>query len=117
MLYLLLAIAFPALPIGSLLSAPTPSFAADAAMPVAPPFWTGKPDSAGFRALCQGELKVAQDALDRMLAVTGGHTIENTLALYNGALLHADNAANASGLIESVHPDSTVRTVAEEMTR
>ncbi len=117
MVRLLLAIVLPGLILGSHLHAPPSALAADAATPVAPPFWAGKPDSAGFRALCGAELKTAQDALDRMLAVTGGHTIANTLSLYNEALLHADNAAYASGLIESVHPDSTVRTVAEEMTR
>ena len=49
--------------------------------------------------------------------MSGPRTIENTLAPYNEALLHADNAAYASNLIESVHPDSTVRAVAEEETR
>ncbi len=96
------------------LSAPV---SARAATPVAPPFWTGRPDSAGFRALAEGELKTAKEALSRMLRVKGPRTIENTLAPYNEALLHADNASNGAGLIESVHPDSTVRTVAEEETR
>ncbi len=96
------------------LSAPV---SARAGTPVAPPFWTGRPDSAGFRALAEGELKTANEALDRMLHAKGPRTIENTFAPYNEALLHADNAANAAGLIESVHPDSTVRTVAEEETR
>src|SRR4029078_2956106 len=70
----------------------------------------------GFRSLCEGELKVAQEALDRLVAEKGPRTIGNTFAPYNEALLHADNAAYAAGLIESVHPDSTVRGVAEEET-
>ncbi len=90
---------------------------ASASTPVAPPFWAGRPDSAGFRALANGELRSAGTALDRMLQAKGPRTIENTLEPYNEALLHADNAAYASGLIESVHPDSTVRSVAEEETR
>ena len=94
-----------------------PAAAATTATPVAAPFWTGRPDSAGFRSLADGELKTANQALDRLLQVTGTRTIENTLATYNEALLHADNAASAANLIESVHPDSTVRTVAEEETR
>ena len=102
---------------------PRALFAADSAAPaagatpVAAPFWAGKPDSAGFRALADGELRTANQALDRLLHVSGPRTIENTLARYNEALLHADNAAYASNLIESVHPDSTVRAVAEEETR
>jgi thimet oligopeptidase len=98
-------------------TAPAPLFAAESATPVAPPFWAGKPDSAGFRALADAELRTAKEALDRLTQVKGPRTIENTLVPYNEALLHADNAAYASGLIESVHPDSTVRTVAEEETR
>jgi thimet oligopeptidase len=113
--------AFLALSLTSL--APAALFAADAtappagATPVAPPFWTGKPDSAGFRALAEGELKTAGAALDRLLQEKGPRTVENTFAPYNEALLHADNASYQSGLIEAVHPDSTVRTVAEEETR
>jgi hypothetical protein len=91
--------------------------AASASTPVAPPFWAGMPDSGGFRALTEGELRTAREALDRLLAVKGPHTIENTLAPYNEALLHADNASYQAGLIESVHPDSLVRTVAEGVQR
>ncbi|HEY2923724.1 MAG TPA: M3 family metallopeptidase, partial [Candidatus Eisenbacteria bacterium] len=96
---------------------PAALFAVEVTTPVAPPFWAGRPDSGGFRALAQGELKAARSALDRLLEVKGPRTIENTLAPYNDALLHADNAAYASNLVESVHPDSTVRAVAEEETR
>ena len=96
---------------------PRAADAATSATPVAPPFWAGKPDSGGFRALTEGELRTAREALDRLAAVKGPRTIENTFAPYNEALLHADNAAYEAGLIESVHPDSTVRGVAEEETR
>ncbi len=102
---------------------PAALFAADAAVPaasatpVAPPFWTGRPDASQFRALADGEIKIAQTALDRLLQVKGPRTIENTLEPYNEALLHADNASYEANLIESVHPDSTVRAVAEEETR
>jgi len=89
----------------------------DTGEPMTPPFWTGQPDSGGFRALADGELRTANHALDRLLQIKGPRTIENTLAPYNEALLHADNAAYAANLIESVHPDSTVRAVAEEETR
>jgi Zn-dependent oligopeptidase len=89
----------------------------DGGTPMVAPFWTGQPDSGGFRALADGELRTASQALDRLLQVKGPRTIENTLVPYNEALLHADNAAYSANLIESVHPDSTVRAVAEEETR
>ena len=92
-------------------------FGTAAATPVAPPFWAGKPDSGAYRAMADAELKTAAAALDRLLAVKGARTVENTLAPYNEAMLHADNAAYQANLIESVHPDSTVRSVAEEETR
>ncbi len=107
----------PVLCLAAALAAPGGAFASTTSTPVAPPFWAGKPDSGGFRSLCDGELKVAQLALDRLVAEKGPRTIANTFAPYNEALLHADNVAYESGLIESVHPDSTVRGVAEEETR
>ena len=107
----------PALCLAAALAAPGAGTASTTAAPVTPPFWSGKPDSGGFRGLCDAELKVAQAALDRLVAEHGPRTIENTFAPYNEALLHADNVAYQAGLIESVHPDSTVRGVAEEETR
>src|SRR3954471_17154435 len=101
----------------ALTALPGTAHAARPATPIAPAFWAGKPDSGGFRALTEGELGTARAALDRLMAVTGPRTVENTFAPYNEALLHADNVSYQSGLIESVHPDSTVRTVAEEETR
>jgi thimet oligopeptidase len=82
-----------------------------------PLFYSSRPDAPAFRAMCQGELKQAQAALDRVLAVKGKRTVQNTLVPYNELMLHADNAAYFSGLMESVHPDSTLRTTAEEMTQ
>ena len=93
------------------------AYAATPATSAAPPFWSGKPDANGFKALCEDELKTAQAALDRLTAAKGPYTVENTFATYNEALLHADNAAYEAGLIETVHPDSTVRATAEEETR
>src|SRR5882672_5568183 len=38
-------------------------------------FFTGKPDAAAFRGLCEGELQTAKKELDRMLAAKGKRTI------------------------------------------
>jgi thimet oligopeptidase len=82
-----------------------------------PPFWSGSPDAAAFRAAMEAELSAAQGALDRMLAVKGRHTVENTLVPYNLAVLHGENAAYGSHLMESAHPDSAYRAGAEELTQ
>ena len=111
------AVVFTGSLLGAAIEPPVAAFAAGSATPVAPPFWAGRPDSGGFRTSEEGELRVAAAAVDRMLAAKGPRTIENTLVPYNEALLHGDNAAYAANLIESVHPDSTVRAVAEEETR
>lgn len=102
-----------------LASAPASSRAAppEKSPPATPAFFTGHPDSAAFRAAMEAELAAAQAALDRMLAVKGGRTIENTLVPYNLVMLHAENAAYQSHLMESVHPDSAYRAEAEGLTQ
>jgi thimet oligopeptidase len=82
-----------------------------------PAFFSGRPDTAAFRATEDAELKAAQSALDRMLAVKGKRTIQNTLVPYNEVQMHADNAAYGSSLLEAVHPDSTFRALAEQQTQ
>src|SRR6185503_3052778 len=66
---------------------------------------------------CDAELASAKKSLDRMLAVTGKRTIENTLGPYNDLMMHADNAGSWAGVMEAVHPDSTFRTTAEAVTQ
>src|SRR5690349_15419479 len=68
-------------------------------------FFSGGLDAAGFRAYTDGEMKAAQAALDRLLAVKGKRTIQNTYDAYNMICVHADNAAYVAGLMEAVHPD------------
>jgi thimet oligopeptidase len=89
------------------------SMAIPAAMP--PAFFTGHPDVATFQADTEAELQQAQQALDRLLSVKGKRTIENTLALYNEIMVHAENATYTSHVMESVHPDSTFRARSEKL--
>ncbi|HEY7729174.1 MAG TPA: M3 family metallopeptidase, partial [Candidatus Eisenbacteria bacterium] len=98
-------------------SAPAPTAAAEAAKGAAPAFWSDRPGAAEFRESMEAELHAAQESLDRMLAVKGRRTIENTLVSYNLAVLHGENAAYGSHLMESVHPDSAYRGGAEELTQ
>jgi len=81
--------------------------------PVTPPFFSGEPDTAQFRASAEAGLKQAQDTIDRLLAVQGPRTVENTLTLYNEAMAHGENVAYQSHLMEAVHPDSAYRASAE----
>ncbi len=95
----------------------SPAAAAEPSVPAPAPFFTGSPDVAAFQASEEAELRAAQDAMDRMLAVQGKRTIENTLMPYNEIMIHAENAAYGSHLMEVVHPDSIFRARAEELTQ
>jgi thimet oligopeptidase len=96
------------------LAADTPAPAkAGASMP--PVFFTGNPDVTTFLANRQAELDEAQKALDRMLAVKGKRTIENTLVPFNEVATLAENAVYGAYIMEHTHPDSAYRAQAEPM--
>jgi thimet oligopeptidase len=48
-------------------------------------------------------------ALEKLLAVEGKRTIENTLEAFNEVEIHLDVASQPAGLFAKVHPDSAVR--------
>src|SRR3989442_656727 len=96
---------------------PLPAAAAPAPGDPAAPFFSGGPDVAAFQGSVGADLKAAQDALDQLLAVKGKRTIDNTLTRYNEIMIRAENAAYESHLMESVHPDSTYRARAEDLTQ
>src|SRR6185369_5258814 len=81
------------------------------------PFWTGQRDAATFTKLQQDRLTNAKQSLDRMLAVTGKRTIENTLKPYDEMQTYLDAVANQVSLIKEVHPDESVRTAAEKVSQ
>jgi len=81
------------------------------------PFWTGQRDAASFTKLQEDRLTRAKQSLDRMLAVTGKRTIENTLKPYDEMLTYLDAVANQATLIKEVHPDESVRTAAEKISQ
>jgi len=86
-------------------------------MQALPRFYTGSPDQAAFRAMCDADMKAAQEALDRLVSVKGKRTVANTLDTYNELMMHALNVAYPAGLMESVHPDSAYRATAEKITQ
>ena len=81
------------------------------------PFWTGQRDAVSFTKLQEDRLTRAKQSLDRMLAVTGKRTIENTLKPYDEMLTYLDAVANQATLIKEVHPDESVRTAAEKISQ
>ncbi|HEX8745650.1 MAG TPA: M3 family metallopeptidase [Pyrinomonadaceae bacterium] len=80
-------------------------------------FWTARPDAAAFTKLQDERLRKAQAALDRMLAVKGKRTVENTLVPYDEVLLYLDAAGQQAGLMEEVHPDAQFRSASEKISQ
>ena len=73
-----------------------------AATPDDAPFWTGQRDATTFTKLREDRLTKAKQSLDRMLAVTGKRTIENTLNPYDEMLTYVDAVANQVSLIKDI---------------
>lgn len=59
-------------------------------------------------------IAAAQTLLDRILAVKGDRTVENTLTPMNELNIHLDNAASKSSLLGAVHPNKEVRDAADK---
>ncbi|MFQ5600670.1 MAG: M3 family metallopeptidase [Candidatus Krumholzibacteriia bacterium] len=80
---------------------------------------TGRRSGAAERlaAEVRRHLQAAREARDALLAAPDPRSIENTLALYDEILLHLDAAGHKPALLERVHPDPSVRAVAEAATR
>ena len=96
----LAAFANPAAPAKS---AGQPKYTAPSA--ASAPFWTGHPDAAAFAKMESQRLELAKSAIDRLIAVKGRRTIEDTLRLFDDATLQLDAASSQSSLLSNVHPD------------
>ena len=81
------------------------------------PFWSARPNAAEFERALDARLAQARQALNRLLAVRGRRTVENTLAVYDEIQRHFEAAAYQSGLMENVHPDEALRQRAEALTQ
>src|SRR5712692_9676483 len=58
--------------------------------PSTAPFWTDISDAASFQRAMDARVAHAREALDRLLAVKGAHTVDNTLRPYDDVLLELD---------------------------
>ena len=63
---------------------------------------------------CTDELAGATAARDAVYAVSGAHTVANTLEAYNELSRHIANAANRGNLWKEVSPDAATRDAARE---
>jgi thimet oligopeptidase len=80
-----------------------------------PSIWAGKPDGNAFDKIENDHLAAAQRAIDALVAVKAPRTIDNTLKLFDEAVMQLDSAAYLSGLMEQVHPEEAFRNKATAM--
>ena len=59
----------------------------------------------------------ARTLLDRLVAVSGARTIDNTLRVFDDVQLEIDAVGQQAQLIQSVHPDATMRETAEKVSQ
>jgi len=81
------------------------------------PIWTGNPDMAAFEKIENDHLAGAQKDLDQLVAVKGSRTIQNTLAIYDDAIMHFDSAGYLAGMLEHVGTTKEFRDKAADITR
>ncbi len=77
--------------------------------------WASKPDVAGFEKIIGDRLAAAQVSVDKVTAVKGPRTIENTLVPFDEAIRQINTALYFASLMEQVHPDSKFRDSATAM--
>jgi thimet oligopeptidase len=82
-----------------------------------PPIWSTNPNVVGFEKIENQRLDAAQRAIDKLMAVKGPRTVDNTLANYDAAIWQINAALYFSSLMEAVHPDAAFRDRATAMTR
>lgn len=73
--------------------------------------------AAELTADTEANLAQARAIRERILAVEGPRTVENTLVPMNQLYMHIDAASSENNLFEEVHPDESVRDAAEEGSR
>jgi thimet oligopeptidase len=80
-----------------------------------PPVWAAKPDAAAFEKIESDKLAAAQRAVDSLVAVKQGRTIENTLEPFDEAVRQINAAAYFAGMMQQVHPEASFRDRATAM--
>src|SRR5690349_5978786 len=81
------------------------------------PFWTGITDAASFERTIDTRLAHARQLLERLATPAATPTLDNTLRPFDDVLLELDAAGQQAGLIQAVHPDAAIRTIAEKLSQ
>ena len=82
-----------------------------------PTVWATKPDAAAFEKIVNERLADGQNSIDKLVAVKGPRTIENTLVPYDEALRQVNTGNYLANMMFQVHPDATFRDRATTMTQ
>jgi thimet oligopeptidase len=82
-----------------------------------PTVWATKPDAAAFEKIVNERLAAEQNSIDRLIAVKGPRTIENTLVPYDEALRQVNTGNYLANMMFQVHPDASFRDRATTMTQ
>src|SRR5580704_18145481 len=81
------------------------------------PDGSGSVSSATLESWVQARLARHQQAIDRVLAVKGPRTLENTLRPYDEAVAELSATGSQTALLDSVYPDKAVRDTAQALTQ
>ena len=81
------------------------------------PDGSGSVSSATLESWVQARLARHQQAIDRLLAVKGPRTLENTLRPYDEAVAELSATGSQTALLDSVYPDKAVRDTAQALTQ
>lgn len=79
--------------------------------------WEGGMSESGLETWVEAALARHNAALERLLAVSGPRTIENTLSDYDAAVAELSMARAQTALLDSVHPEKKIRDKAQVLTQ
>jgi thimet oligopeptidase len=82
-----------------------------------PTVWATKPDAAAFEKIVNDRLAAGQKSIDKIVAVKGTRTIENTLLPYDEAIRQVNIGNYLANMMFQVHPDAAFRDKASTMTQ
>ena len=74
-----------------------------------PTVWATKPDAAAFEKIVNDRLAAGQKSIDKIVAVKGTRTIENTLVPYDEAIRQVNIGNYLANMMFQVHPDAAFR--------
>ena len=81
------------------------------------PDGSGSVSSSTLERWVKSRLARHQEAIDRLLAVSGSRTLDNTLRPYDEAVAELAATGSQTALLDSVYPDKAVRDTAQALTQ